>query len=121
MTVERKNVVLLFCIIISLIYTGCTVPPAKREIQDIIVRYFQTRGYEIREITIKKIDNIPMRDRQYMSAKGYLIRLSSITLQPTEPTDGRVLTYSDIVIEIQRSIDPDRRWNITNISGIPVP
>jgi hypothetical protein len=82
--------------------------------------YFEHRGYSVPELEIEKIENIPIRDRQYMSTKGHLVHIQFIKLQKAGQEAGAVLTFSGAVIEIHRSQDERLGWVITRITGIPV-
>ena len=117
---ERNNLFLFFFIILALITFACSKPPAMNDVQNLIFQHFDMRGYRVTEIKISKIENIPLRDREYMSTKGHLVHLSSITLEPIEPGIGKAMTYTDAVVEIHMRRDKSMGWGITHISGIPV-
>jgi len=90
------------------------------EVRDVIVLHFEKRGYSVPELEIEKIENIPIRDRKYMSTKGHLVHIRFIRLQSAGQEAADVLTFSKAVIEIHRSPDKLLGRVITHITGIPV-
>ena len=117
---HTKTVSRLILIIIIILLSGCSAPPEVSEVRDVIIRHFENRGYRVTELEIGKIGNIPLRDREYMSAKGHLVQIGLITLQPEGRDGADAATFSEALIEIHRSQDQSTGWAITRITGIPV-
>lgn len=114
---DTRTVSRLILIIFIIFLSGCSAAPEVSEVSDVIIQHFENRGYSVPELEIGKIQNIPIRDRQYMSTKGHLVQVQFIKLQTTghEPTN-----FSEAVIEIHRNPDERLGWVITHITGIPV-
>ena len=117
---EIKTVSRILLIIFIILLSGCSAQPEVSEVSDVIVLHFEKRGYSVPELEIEKIENIPIRDRKYMSTKGHLVHIRFIRLQPAGQEAADVVTFSKSIIEIHRSPDELLGWVITRITGIPV-
>ena len=117
---DSKIVSRLILITFIILLSGCSAPPEVSEVRDVIINHFENRGYSVTELEIGKIEDIPLRDREYMSTKGHLVKIRSITLRPAEQKAGDATSFSEAVIEIHRNPDNPMGWAITRITGIPV-
>ena len=117
---DSKIVLRLILITFIILLSGCSTPPEVSEVRDVIISHFENRGYSVTELEIGKIEDIPLRDREYMSTKGHLVKIRSITLRPAEQKAGDATSFSEAVIEIHRSQDERMGWLISRITGIPV-
>jgi hypothetical protein len=41
------------------LYTGCTAELSKREAEEVIIKYYEAKGYKVIELRIGDIDPIP--------------------------------------------------------------
>ncbi len=117
---DSRTVARLILIIYIILLSGCSAQPEVSEVREVIIRHFENRGYSVPELKIGNIENIPIRDREYMSTKGHLVQIQFIKLQPAGQEADDVVTFSEAVIEIHRNPDEHLGWIITRITGIPV-
>ena len=78
----------------------------------------------MRNLIIGNINTIPMGNKQYMGTEGYVVNVTSVTLEFTRDTDnykkGNYLTFNNARVYIKKSRDKNPEWIVTNIEGIPV-
>jgi hypothetical protein len=121
MKVGKRNKLIQFISLFTLFFfPGCSMPPAEHDVHELIVQHYESRSYRIAELKIGEIGELPLGEREYMSTKGYIVHIRSITLQPEEPGEEKRCTFPDAKIEIHRSRSGDPSWVITDIQGIPV-
>jgi hypothetical protein len=105
---------------------GCSTSPPKNEIKNQIIKFFETRNYNVIDIDIGVIESIPQGEKIYMGTEGYIVKLKSITLEVTrqtphyEDTKGQRLIYKNGIIRIKKSTGQLQKWIITDIANIPV-
>jgi hypothetical protein len=117
---KKKNILVPLIFLITIFLLGCSAPPAERDVHDLIVQHYESRGHRVIELNIRDVGELPLGEREYMSTKGYHVNIRSITLRPGETNGERRVTFQDAKIEIHRSRSGDPPWIITDIKGIPV-
>ena len=117
---------LFICIL--LVLSGCSIPPAKSTVEELIIKHFEKRQYKVTDVMIGDISPIAMGEKQYMGTEGYDVKVPLLTLEFTrdigEPWNykkGRHMTYHNGSVRIKRSAERSNEWIIINISGIPLP
>jgi hypothetical protein len=119
--------IIIYSILISLfVLLGCSTSPPKNEIRDQIIKYFETRNYNVIDIDINVIESIPQGQKIYMGTEGYVVRIRSITLEATrqnpqfKDTKGQRIIFKNGSIRIKKSTSQLQKWIITDISNIHI-
>lgn len=117
----------IFCSVAILLFAGCAVPPSKGTVEEVIIKYFNDKQYNVLDIAIGDIRRVPLNERQYMGTEGYIVNVASITLEFTrdigEPWNykrGWQIAFHNAYVRIKKSTAKEDKWVITEISGIPV-
>jgi hypothetical protein len=115
-------------IIILSVFIGCSPPPSKSTVEEIVEKYFETRKYNVITLETGDIKPVPISQQQYMGTKGYMVHIPRLTLEVTEDSGapwrykkGQRLSFDNVSIRIRKSDNQERAWLITNIAGISVP
>jgi hypothetical protein len=92
-----------------------------------IVKYFDERGYAVRQLEIKEITPTPLGEKTYMGREGFTVSVGSITLVPKEDVGppwnykkGELLSFKDATMGIREKRGKSGKWDIEVVSGIPV-
>jgi len=122
-----ERVVTAFLLNIVLLLTACTPVPTKQEVTDMIVKYFNGRGYAVPNIEISELTSIPLGEKTYMGRKAYTVGIRSITLLPKEDIGppwnyrkGEQLNFKDAIMRLKEGTRKDGTWGVEVVSGIPV-
>lgn len=114
--------------IIFLLFIGCTAEISKREAEEVIIRYYEAKGYKVTQLNIGVINPAPLNEKKYMGTPGYMVTVLSLTLQSAEPMgnienyrEEEKATFRNVRILIQQSTGPAKEWIIANMSGITIP
>ena len=114
----------LISLILLLILAACSSAPSKDTAEAVIIHHFEKRHYIVRNLMIGNISTIPMGNKQYMGTEGYVIRVTSITLEFMRDTGnykkGNYLTFNNARVYIKKSRDKNPEWIVNNIEGIPL-
>jgi hypothetical protein len=107
---------------------GCSAAPDKSEIEEVIIKHFEAKGYRVIHLKIGDINPVPISKKTYMGTPGYMIDVQSLTLQLGNTKEnignnrkGEKVTFSNAHILIQQHSGTDKRWIIADISGINAP
>ncbi|HET6514893.1 MAG TPA: hypothetical protein VFG09_07005 [Thermodesulfovibrionales bacterium] len=110
-----------------LVLLRCAAPPPEQDIRATIVKFFEERGYKVVDMTIGSARPVPLRKKRYMGTEGYLVDITSVTLEVTRDAGaegrykkGQRLVFTDGTVQIREKSDEKGSWLISNISGIPV-
>jgi hypothetical protein len=122
------NVRIISCSVSIIIFSllGCNTSPPKNEIRAQIIKYFETRNYNVIDIDIGVIESIPQGAKIYMGTEGYVVRIKSVTLEATRQNSrykdikGQRFIFNNGSIRIKKSTGQLQKWIITNIANIPV-
>jgi hypothetical protein len=122
------NVRKIICFVLTSIFLlpGCSFSPPKNEIKNQIIKFFETRNYNVVDMDIGVIESIPQDEKTYMGTEGYVVRIQSITLEATsrnpqfKDAKGRRFIFRNGSIRIKKSTDQLQKWIITDIDNIPV-
>jgi len=124
---SRKYASLLLLSIL-LVVGACSQAPSKSDIEETIVKYFTEKNYIVVELNISEITPIPLNERKYMGTPAYTVTLPTLILEMTEETGspwnykkGQKVSFSNAQISILQSTGHDKKWLISNISGVPIP
>lgn len=106
---------------------GCSISPPTSTIERVIISHFESGPYKVLEIAIGDISPIPDQEKQYMGTEGYIVNISSITLEfqrdigePWNYKKGHYMTFNDGTVRIKKGTGKGEEWLIVDISGIPV-
>ncbi len=117
-----------FLIIIPLIATlwDCSVAPSETTVEKAITDYFESSHYEVVALKIGKIKGVPLSEKTYMGTPGYIVDVTSITLEPQEDKGsgirkGSRLTFANAAIRIRQDVVNKNVWHVSVVSGISVP
>jgi len=117
----------IFIMAVTLLVSGCSVPPPQSAIERVIVSHFESGPYKVLELVIGNISPIPEKEKQYMGTEGYVVNISSITLEfqrdigePWNYKKGNYMAFNDGTIRIKKSAAKSGEWLIVDITGIPV-
>jgi hypothetical protein len=93
----------------------------------VIVKYFDGRGYVVRQIEIGDITPTPIGEKTYMGRKAYTVGIRSVTLLPKEDIGppwnyrkGEQLIFKGAIIRLKEGNRKDGSWDVEVVSGIPV-
>ena len=122
------NVRIIICSVSIIIFSllGCNTSPPKNEIRAQIIKYFETRNYNVIDIDIGVIESIPQGEKIYMGTEGYVVRIKSVTLEATRQNPqykdikGQRFIFNNGSIRIKKSTGQLQKWIITDIANIPV-
>ncbi len=125
-----KKTKTLFCAITAaliFLLTACSSAPEERVVKNVVINYFELKGYTVVHLDIAEIRPMPMGEKQYMGTPGFDVVLRSITLEIKDDADekwslekGKQHSFSNGIIRIKKRTGPVKDWIIVNISGIPV-
>lgn len=106
---------------------GCAIRPSNETVKDLVVEYFEGRGYRVKMLDIGAIEGGSMGEKVYMSPRGYKAVIRVITLEvskevgpPWNYRRGQTFTFHDGVIRFRESQSVPSRWEVSGIEGIPV-
>jgi PBP1b-binding outer membrane lipoprotein LpoB len=122
MTKTSSFIIVLFCITAL---WGCSVAPTESTVAGAITAYFKSSQYEVVDLKIGKIEDMPLSGKTYMGTPGYIVEVISITLEPqadkaTDIRKGRQLTFSNARIRVRQDTVNKDVWHVSIISGISV-
>lgn len=113
--------------VLLLLVLGCTVRPSEETVRDLVVRYFEGKGYRVVMIDIGGIEGGAMGEKVYMSPRGYEAAIRLITLQVVEDVGppwnykrGQTLTFRNGTIRFREKQGVASGWEISGIQGITV-
>jgi hypothetical protein len=125
---RRRKYALLPLIIILLLMSGCSPAPSKGEVEEVIVKHFETKKYKVVELSISDINPLPLSEKKYMGTPAYTVNVPTLILEMTEETGapwnyrkGQKVFFKHVQISIQQSTGQNKKWLISNISGVSVP
>ena len=72
-------------IILLIVLLGCSVAPSERTVAGAVTDYFENNRYNVIDLKIGKIEGMPLYEKTYMGAPGYVVDIVSITLDPELP------------------------------------
>jgi hypothetical protein len=107
--VKRRTVlslILFFFAIPSV--SGCNPSPPEKIIRETIIAYFEKNHYRVMEMSMGEISSISMGQKRYMRTEGYIVPISSITLEATRNKGESVrvrkgdrLTFRNGIIQVR--------------------
>jgi hypothetical protein len=106
-------------------FLGCSTSPPENEIRSDIIKHFESRHYKVIDMDVSAIESVPQGERVYMGTEGYIVKIKSITLEPTtqnpqfRDSKGQRLIYKNGSIRVRKSTDRFQKWIITDIANIP--
>lgn len=117
-----------YALIACILVAGCSYTPPENEVLPVIKEHFESRNFRVHEIRLGKITRLPIREREYMAPKTFVVEISSIKLEsmkdvgePWNYKQGRKLVFSDASLRIRKGNITGKEWEIGGIQGIPVP
>jgi hypothetical protein len=125
----KRSSALLLALFFSVVpfMPGCNPSPPEKIIRKTITAYFEENHYRVIEMSMGEISPIAMGQKRYMGTEGYIVPLSSITLEVTrdrgEPVrvrKGERFTFSNGMIQVREKAGERGTWIVVKISGIPV-
>jgi len=125
---KKRKYYLLPPIIILFLMSGCFPVPSKSEVEEVIVKHFETKHYKVVELSISNINPLPLSEKKYMGTPAYTVNVPTLILEMTEDTGapwnyrkGQKVSFNNVQISIQQSTGQNKKWLIKNISGVSVP
>ena len=65
------------CILIA----GCSYTPPEKAVEAVVKEHFESRNYGVLELRLGRISRLPVREREYMAPKTFVVEISSIKLE----------------------------------------
>ncbi|MDH4232555.1 MAG: hypothetical protein OEW04_11085 [Nitrospirota bacterium] len=125
-SIFRASAILLVPLMFLL--PGCRPVPAGQVVKALIERHFETEKYHVAEIRVGDIKPLSLGEKTYMGTPGYLVNISSITLEIRQDIGaqaayrkGQHVTFTNARVSIKEQPGHTGKWVITRIEGIPVP
>ncbi len=125
---STKKYALLSLIIVLFLMNACSPAPSKGEVEEVIVKHFETKKYKIVGLSISDINPIPVSEKKYMGTPGYTVNVPTLILEMTEDTGapwnyrkGQKVSFNNARISIQQSTGQNKKWLIAYITGVSVP
>ena len=105
---------------------GCSVAPSESTVAGAINDYFESGHYKVVDLKMGKIEGMPLSEKTYMGAPGYVVDIVSITLEPQadrgiDIRKGKQLTFSGARIRLLQDTANKNMWHVSIISGISLP
>lgn len=122
-----RSAAILFVPLMFLL-SGCRPAPAGQAVKSLIEKHFETEKYHVVEIRVGDITPLSLGKKTYMGTPGYLVNISSITLEIRQDIGaqaayrkGQHVTFTNARVSIKEQSGFTGKWVITRIEGIPVP
>jgi hypothetical protein len=108
---------------LALLLVGCRAAPSQGTVEAVIREHFEQRHYRVVDIELGGVSEIPLGEKTYMGARGYVARVSRITLEAAGPAHkaGERLTFHNATVRITEDAGSRGGWIVTMVTGIPVP
>lgn len=118
---------LSFLVVVFLLSVAesCAVAPSEDDVKGAITDYFDSQQYRVVNIRIGKIEGVPLAEKTYMGAPGYVVEIPAITLEAKldkgpNIRKGDRLTFSNAKIRVRQDQGNKDLRHVSIISGIAV-
>lgn len=115
--------------VLSLLFVGCQgcrSAPSEATVEAVLRGHFEARGYRVADLELGGISPVPLSEKTYMGARGYVALVRRITLEASGPAGpahkaGEPLTFENATVRITEESGPRGGWTVSVVTGIPVP
>lgn len=114
--------------VVMFLLGACSGGPSTDELNQVIRRHFEARGYTVVELVTGGVEPLGMAEKRYMGTEGYTVRVRRIVLEvPGRPgltggpqSAGR-MSFTDALVSLREDPGERGRWLVTQVRGIPLP
>lgn len=112
--------------LLALFFAGCRAAPSQGTVEAVIREHFEARHYRVVDIELGGVSEIPLGEKTYMGARGYVASIRRITLEAAGSAGsaykaGERVTFQNATVRITEEAGHKGGWIVSMVTGIPVP